>query len=314
MTPKGAMIWIISAFWSALSALNRHAYAAGLLNVRRLEGVRVISVGNLQAGGAGKTPLVAWIARQAIARGMRICILSRGYRGQWEGQGGVIRPGEATTDPDLCGDEPALLHLLVPEAWIGVGRDRAAQFDRIRSMAGTGLGPELVILDDGLQHVKIARDLDVVALTSAKRSEILHRDWKSAAGSESLVIWTKGAEKPKASVARVRLSLPISPPGTPPLWLVSGTAGPEGVLESVQAAGYQVAKHLAFPDHARYSAKLVEGILAGSRAANAQLALTGKDWVKWKRLGVAAAEVLILEPELELNEGAEICNRLLWGI
>ena len=306
-------IWSVSAVWSSLTALNRCLYSRGVFRQRKLS-ARVISVGNIQAGGAGKTPLVAWIARLAVARGMRVCILSRGYRGKWELDGGVIRPGAATTDPELCGDEPALLHSLVPEAWIGVGRDRIQQFERICRLASEELRPQLVILDDGFQHLKIARDLEVIALTSCRRTEIFHRDWAGAIQSQHLGIWTKGDSRPPQARVQVRLVLAPVPSSLPSIWLVSGTVGPAGVLASVTGAGYKVVRHLAFPDHARYSAKLVEGILANARAAGVRVALTGKDWVKWQRLGIKPEEVLVLEPTLELKEGGELCNRLLWGI
>jgi tetraacyldisaccharide 4'-kinase len=307
---KGAAIRALSATWSTLSAARRKLHEAGWLETRKLE-ARVVSVGNIQAGGAGKTPLVAWIARKAAGRGLRVCILSRGYRGGWEESGGVIRPGDATTDPDLCGDEPALLHSLVPEAWIGVGRDRARQFDEVTRLAGAR--PDFVILDDGFQHHRLARDLDIVAVTSSGPSEILHRDGRGALARAQLVVWTKGERRPEGAHARVKFALPRAGAGLGPVWLVSGTASPESVLESAKAAGYPVAKHLVFPDHASYAAKTIEGILQGAKAAGARVALTGKDWVKWKRLGVAAAEALVLEPELEWIEGGELCDRLLWG-
>jgi len=111
------LLRLLSALWSTVNAGMRLAARRGWVGSRKLP-ARVLSVGNLQVGGAGKTPLVALIAQEAIARGQRVCILSRGYGGIWEANGGVIAPGKEPAHPALCGDEPALLHELAPEAWI----------------------------------------------------------------------------------------------------------------------------------------------------------------------------------------------------
>jgi tetraacyldisaccharide-1-P 4'-kinase len=97
------------------------------------------------------------------------------------------------------------------------------------------------------------------------------------------------------------------------VWLVTGVAQGKSVLELARASGYQVLKHVPFPDHARYIEPVVRGILAGAKQAGAAVAVTGKDWVKWRDLGVSPDEVRVLEPELAFEEGRELWNQKLWG-
>ncbi len=80
-------VWILSILWSSASELINLLLKVGVLKGVSL-GCRVMSVGNIQAGGSGKTPLVIQIAKEAVAKGLKVCILSRGYKSEWERTGG----------------------------------------------------------------------------------------------------------------------------------------------------------------------------------------------------------------------------------
>lgn len=311
----------ISFAWGLATAVSRFAAERGWRERVRLPAGRVISVGNLQAGGAGKTPLTARIAREAAERGKSACILTRGYGGAWERRGGVIAPrgAGAIVSPEDCGDEAALLAELAPAAWIAVGADRVAAHDRARKRHGRDF--DLVLLDDGFQHVRLARDLEILAMTSATRSERIHRDFAGAATRADLIVWTKGDRAPDARdrpTVRVRYR-PRPLPGTGgqvladrPLWLVTGVGDGAAVRSAVEAEGYRVARHTEFRDHARYDRELAERLAASALDGGLTLAMTGKDWVKWRSFGVVPARLLAFEPELELVEGGERWSRTLW--
>jgi tetraacyldisaccharide 4'-kinase len=310
-----ALFWAGSQVWSAVNRASRLATELHWVEPMRLD-ARVVSVGNLQAGGAGKTPLVAQIAREAVAKQMRVCILSRGYKGSWESQGGVILPGVGIkVSSELAGDEPTLLHELVPEATIGVGADRIRQFERAKAQLGTSF--DLVILDDGFQHRRIAKDVEVVAVTSARRTERLFREWDTALASANLVVWTKGdLEPPSFGKPRVRVRYQLQKPGDPArnlLWLVTGVADHRSVGDSVARAGYRVIRSDVYADHARYRASDVEALLVAAEREQLQLATTGKDWVKWRDLGISKSRLLVLEPELVFEQGREHWDSVLWG-
>lgn len=307
----------LSALWSSATAVARWSARKGILRSQRLP-TRVISVGNLQSGGAGKTPLVAQIAREAIDRKLDVAILTRGYRGKWERRGGLIRPrlaGQADAvalDPAQCGDEAALLHDLVPEAWIGVGADRIAQFKKIPCAV------HLVVLDDGFQHWKIQKNLEIVALTSAQADEVVFRDFESALSAADLLVWTKGEPGPiTAHLPQVRTCFELKPAEVDgqTIVLVSGVADGQSVAHAVTRAQYRIAAHFEFPDHYSYTRRDIDRVQEQARQLGCPIALTGKDWVKWRALLKlqSSAEFLVLEPELRFVEGREHWERMLWG-
>jgi tetraacyldisaccharide 4'-kinase len=142
----------LSLGFGASVAARRLAYRAGLRRVDRLP-VPVVVIGNLVAGGTGKTPLVLWLADRLRSRGYRPVVVSRGYRGANEVPTEVVVGG----DPVRFGDEPLLLaeRSGVP-VWIG--RDRAAA---ARAALAAHPDRNLVICDDGLQHYALARDFEI---------------------------------------------------------------------------------------------------------------------------------------------------------
>lgn len=265
-------------------------------------------MGNLQAGGAGKTPLTAQIAREAIQKGLQVCILSRGYRGRLENEGGVILPGQKDVDPKIYGDEPALLHELVPGATLIVGKNRLQNFQKFSGRF------DWVILDDGFQHWKIKKDLEILALTSLKPSEVIFRESFSAIQYADLIVWTKGESapdfknKPWVQVEfKLRKRLEITP-----IWLVTGIAHPEYAIQSAKEAGYKVLRQISRADHQDYHYSEIEMLLSQAGKASVQVATTGKDWVKWKSLGLADPDVIVLEPEIIFKQGHEQWSKALW--
>jgi tetraacyldisaccharide 4'-kinase len=301
---------IVSTLWSGASLAVREASRRGLLRRVNL-GVRVVSVGNIQAGGAGKTPLVALIANEAHERGKKVCSLSRGYRGTWERSGGVIPPKGEAPRADECGDEPALLHELAPHAWIAVGADRVRGFRKASSENGF----DLAILDDGFQNWKIRKDVEIVAVTSGDSSERVHRDFGSQLARADLVIWTKGEHQPDTwgrPLAQVRFELPRASTDRA-VWLVTGVADATHVRETASSAGYRVSRHIELPDHAGYSRGKIEAWIESAEKDGAGIATTGKDWIKWRALGIEPARVIVLEPKLRFVSGRESWEKILWG-
>lgn len=302
-----------SALWSTTNAAIRYAVEKKLFTPARLK-ARVISVGNIQAGGAGKTPLVAQIAKEAFERGLQSCILTRGYKGQWETQGGVLSPKDRSISSRLCGDEAALLHELCPHAFIGVGSDRVRQYELV--LQKSKLPIDCVILDDGFQNWKIQKDVDVVALTSAKRDQTLFRDWDQELKKADLLVWTKGEDRPHdfgKPMARVRFRLPENQNKKQGYWLVTGIADGGFASYCSSEAGYQIRRHLQFRDHADYEESEIKKILKEASEHQCRVLTTGKDWVKWRELGISRSEVIVLEPELVFEEGRDIWTQILWG-
>ena len=143
----------LAALFGAVSGLRRGLFRLGVLRSTRLA-VPVIVVGNLVAGGAGKTPTVIALVAALRRRGHVPGIVARGYGGSHRGELEVIRDTAATR----CGDEPLLMHLRT-RAPLVVGRDRVAA---ARRLLQTHPEVEVIVSDDGLQHLALARDAQVL--------------------------------------------------------------------------------------------------------------------------------------------------------
>jgi len=150
----------LSVAYRAVTALRTAAYEKGLLKTTRLP-VPVISIGNITAGGTGKTPLVAWISRVVANEGRKVCVLTRGYRRANAQQRIVVSDGSnVLADVAQSGDEPFWLAQSLRGVAVVCDPDRAAA----GLWAISNLGSEVFVLDDGFQHLQLARDLNIIAI------------------------------------------------------------------------------------------------------------------------------------------------------
>ena len=155
----------LSFLYGALTRARAGLYRSGFLKTERV-GAPVISVGNLTAGGTGKTPLVEWVARAVAAEGLRACVLTRGYGREDESSRVVVSDGERVlASVREGGDEP----LLLAESLLGVA-SVVCDRDRVGAAAWAieKMGARVFVLDDGFQHMRIARDLDIVTLDATE--------------------------------------------------------------------------------------------------------------------------------------------------
>lgn len=156
-----------AALWGAAAHLRLTAYRNGWLNRRRLNAF-TICVGNLTTGGAGKTPLVAWLVEHLSRAGHAPAVLTRGYR-RSSSEPLVLHPGDRA-NPAGCGDEALMLQRLFErkglKAPIAIGADRYESGRMLSSNheSQTERAPNVLILDDGFQHLKLERDLDLVLI------------------------------------------------------------------------------------------------------------------------------------------------------
>ena len=306
---------LASVLWSGANRAIRAARERGLFESTRLP-VRTIGIGNVQAGGSGKTPLTIRLARDAIGAGLQVAVLLRGYRGAWERTGGILTPFEPAPSPALCGDEAALIRDQVPGIWIGVGANRTVSFEELQYAATrTGRPFDLVILDDAYQHWKILCDRYVVAVTDTKFGERVFRDDYSAVRAEDLVVLTKGEGFPAALAVhlnRVRARYRMKPGNSEVRYrFVAAIGDPERARASLADAGYTIEEMSVFPDHHAFSLAEVEKIVEEADSTGTTILLTGKDWVKWRALGISAETIEVVEPEIEILEGETLWKNLL---
>ena len=158
-----ALLTILSKAYGAGVGLRRDGYASGFLKAKKLP-CTVISIGNLTTGGTGKTPMAIYVAERVRQLGYRVAVISRGYKGAAEKSGGIVSDGSVILmDPHMAGDEPFLLAASLKGIPVLVGCDRYQSGMHAINRFQT----EVVILDDGFQHLSLFRDLNLLLLDSA---------------------------------------------------------------------------------------------------------------------------------------------------
>jgi tetraacyldisaccharide 4'-kinase len=258
-----APLWLLPLSWLflLLVLLRRLAYRAGLLRSYRLP-VPVIVVGNISVGGTGKTPLVAWLVKLLQVAGYRPGIITRGYGGQAQQWPQQVRPG---SDPVLMGDEPVLLAQRC-------GCPVVAAPDRV--LAARQLledsGCDILISDDGLQHYRLQRDIEIVVVDGARRFGNGHclpagplREPLSRLRQVDYVV-ANGAAAPGEvamallpemlrSLSDADKTISLSDLLGQQIHAVAGIGNPPRFFELLKKRGLSVIEH-PFPDHHRFIA------------------------------------------------------------
>ncbi len=262
-------------FLDALSLLYRGAvsirnllYDRGLLEVKKLP-VPVVSVGNLSAGGTGKTSLVRFLAGE-LGRTLRVAVLLRGYRRKSKGTLVVSEWGELRTDLPSAGDEAYLLARLLPYASVVVSEDRYSG----GVLAVEGLGAQLVILDDGFQHRRLYRDVDIVLLRKRDIGDrllpagLLREPIENLSRADAIVLSYQDVEpfdfsygeKPIFKLFRDFCCLrnygmeriPLEEAKDREVVAFSGLGSNEQFFRVLEKLGFKLKERLSFPDHYHY--------------------------------------------------------------
>ena len=153
---------VLSVVYGGLMSLRARLYEKGVLSSESLP-CRVVSIGNLVAGGTGKTPMTIRVAQMIRDMGYRVVVLSRGYRGRMEKTGGIVSDGQTISrGPEDAGDEPYLMARILRDIPVVVGQRRY----EAGMMAVKRFKPDVIVLDDAFQHLRLRRDLNLVLLDS----------------------------------------------------------------------------------------------------------------------------------------------------
>jgi tetraacyldisaccharide 4'-kinase len=257
----------------------------------------VLSIGNLTVGGSGKTPIAGLVARLLVDRGERPAILSRGYRRAVSADAvTVVSDGTAVrAGLDRAGDEPLMLAQALAGVRVVVGADRYAS----GRLAEERLDATVHILDDGFQHLALARDVDLLIVSEDDLGDRLLpagrlREPLGAASAADAVLVAAGYPAAVERVARALnvqtafgMTRVIGAPRTltparetvvvPPesrVFAVAGIARPERFFSDIESAGWRLVGTLAFRDHHRFSQADVAKIARAAKGAAAAIVLT----------------------------------------
>ncbi len=293
MTLRQSLLWPLSLPYGAAAHLRARAYRKGILKQQHLDGT-VISVGNLTTGGTGKTPMVLAIAEHLLAEGKNVGILSRGYRGEKvrsatknNSSAAATRNATAANVLTTTSDEVRLLQSrLGNRVQFGVGANRYGQG---RELAKRGVN--WFVLDDGFQHLKLARDVDIVLIDATNPfsgGRLLPaghlREPRSALARADIIVITRSTRAPAVEsairrdstapifYARAKLESihsfteghvagAVTPEALPKLFAFCGIGNSAAFLDDLRTWGLDIVGHRFFPDHHRYTGRDDQEIL-----------------------------------------------------
>jgi tetraacyldisaccharide 4'-kinase len=310
----------LSTVFDAAVRARSAAYDSGLRAAREVGGLRVVSVGGVRAGGDGKTPLALHCALELHRAGLAVAILCRGYRGRWERRGGVVADGGGgaiTATVEDVGDEALMLARRAPGIVVVVGADRVAAAERARA-----LGAQVVVLDSGFQHRRLARDLDIVSVSLPLRADERAlpagplREPLAALARADLVGFevTVGAEVPllahRCFAFRLKPTCLVDAAGSvcadlselagARALVVCGIARPDRFIRVAEALGAKLVGRFVFRDHHAFTARDRASLIDAARAARAEVVLTTeKDATRLGPLGGPAVRALRVEVVIE---------------
>jgi tetraacyldisaccharide 4'-kinase len=327
----------LSILYDAVTRTRLSLYRRGTFHTTKLDRP-VISIGNITTGGTGKTPLVEWVARTIAAHGKKVCILTRGYGRKDPHLQVIVSDGYGVlASPAEAGDEPYLLATkLAGKAAVISSADRiAAGQEAIKDF-----GTECFVLDDGFQHLRLARDLNVVTIDATN-------PW----GGGSLLPYGRLREKPEGlsradcvvitrcdqvdSVDALREEIlnftgegPIFESEMRPVRVSSlrnpsetlaaparvaafcAVGNPYSFFENLRRLGFELAMEKSFPDHHAYSQDEIDSLTQEAKDTGAtSLITTAKDAVKLRTLSFSIP-CYVLDIEISI-ENEDTLTRLI---
>jgi tetraacyldisaccharide 4'-kinase len=337
--PLHLLFRVVSIVYRLGLRLNRLAYCMGIFPTRSLSG-RVISVGNLTLGGTGKTPVVILIAEILRDQGRKPAVLSRGYGGNSRNKINVVCAGQQILlSAEVAGDEPVMIARRLKNIPVLTGRDRFLT----GNYALQHFGVDTLILDDGYQHLALARDLNILLFDHRKPLGNGHlfpagelREPVKASQRADVICFTRFREIGDASS---EVGMPALKNNTPviktalrlkslvrldnhetvsrdvlqdqPLAAFSGIANPGDFFDTLKTAGAKVVFVRAFPDHHRYVADDLKAVDREAKKAGAQyIVVSEKDSVKIE-LSNFSLPVLKIIVDVEILAGREVFTKLL---
>ncbi len=326
----------ISSLWESVYRVRRSIYEYGILKKAYFK-VPVISVGNITFGGSGKTPMIIWLVKKLEAYGFDVAILSRGYKGSLENSSGIIRGGQKfLSNPSEFGDEPLLISRKMKRGAVIVGKRRSANLKKYFPV----LEPDVVLLDDGFQHIQLYRSFNIVLFDALLPLEMYQtaplgylREGLSSLKDADAILISRSDQVSEARLEGLmellakyhRKNIPIGRLAYKPVGIVdcfdqnvmgieelagkkvialTGIASPDSFYHLIEEHGANIVHKIVYSDHHFFTHDDVNEILIQCVKHDAIIVTSEKDMVKLRKI-TKDPRILSLNIEVEFLYGEE---------
>jgi tetraacyldisaccharide 4'-kinase len=338
---KSIVLPPLSLLYGAITRTRLSLYRRGTFHTTKLDRP-VISIGNITTGGTGKTPLVEWVSRKLAGKGKKVCILTRGYGRKDPHLQVIVSDGYGVlASPSEAGDEPYLLatNLSGVAAVISSADRIAAGHEAMKDF-----GSDCFVLDDGFQHLRLARDLNIVTIDATNPwgggtllpYGRLRENPEGLRRADCVVITrcdqVKDLDALRNELMRLTDNRPmfhshmrtsrVSPlkngSGTlaPPARIAafSAVGNPSSFIEHLRRSGFELASSTSFPDHHDYSQDEIDVITRSAQNAGATaLITTAKDAVKLRSLSFSIP-CYVLEIEMAIEDDDDLARLVFQAV
>jgi tetraacyldisaccharide 4'-kinase len=331
---KQAALAPFSLVWEWVYRIRRSFYEYGVFRKTTFK-VPVVSVGNLSFGGTGKTPTIVWLAEWMISQGFTPVVLTRGYKGQLEHSSGLLKSGQKfRLNPYDYGDEPLMISNKMSKGAVIVGKKRAENllkyFSEVR--------PDVVLLDDGFQHLQIYRSFNIVLFDATMPLNLyrvaplgyLREGFSALKDADGIIISRADmvtAEKLQKLISTISQHFHHGPPVALTRYEATGVydvhdnfifsvdelkntkaiavtaiANPDSFYSYLQNFGVEVCDKVSFPDHYFFTPEDVNDLLIKASQQSAIILCSEKDMVKMKRVSLDT-RILCTKVKVEFISG-----------
>lgn len=326
----------LSFTWEWVYRLRRSFYEYGVLKKVTFK-VPVISIGNLSFGGTGKTPTIIWLTEWLIEKGLTPVVLTRGYKGQLEHSSGLLKSGQKfRLNPFDYGDEPLMISNQMKKGAVIVGKKRARNLMKYFSE----VRPDIVLLDDGFQHLQIYRSFNVVLFDATMPLDLYKvaplgylREGMSALKDADALIISRSDMVTKEKLEKLLSLLSEYFHHGPPVALtryrpvgvfdvydkfvysigelkglkaiaVTAIASPDSFYRYLESFGVEITQKVSFPDHYFFTPEDVNDLLIKASQQSAIVLCSEKDMVKMKRVSLDS-RILFTKVKVEFISGEQ---------
>jgi tetraacyldisaccharide 4'-kinase len=339
---KGTVFTPVSLAWEWVYRVRRSFYEYGVFK-KSIFKVPVISVGNLSFGGTGKTPTIVWLADWLNEKGLTPVVLTRGYKGQLEHSAGLLKSGQKfRLNPFDYGDEPLMISNKMKKGAVIVGKNRAKNLMTYFAE----VHPDVVLLDDGFQHLQIFRSFNIVLFDATMPMNLYKvaplgylREGMTALKDADAILISRADMVTKEKLDKLIATLSQYFHHRPVMALtkfqplgvfdvhdkyifsihelkglraiaVTAIASPDSFYRYLESCGVEITEKVSFPDHYFFSPEDVNDLLIKASQQSAIILCSEKDMVKMKRVSLDS-RILFTKVKVDFLSGEQdLVNRL----